>query len=65
VKNNKLKAWSVLGSYLLAYGLIRFSLEFIKIDNTLMVFGWRWPQIVSLLMILGGVILMGIKKDET
>jgi phosphatidylglycerol:prolipoprotein diacylglycerol transferase len=37
--------------YFIAYSLLRFSLEFIRIDYAPEVFGWRWPQITSLLII--------------
>jgi phosphatidylglycerol:prolipoprotein diacylglycerol transferase len=37
--------------YLLLYSVLRFFLEFIRIDTTVEIFGLRWPQIVSLLII--------------
>lgn len=43
--------------YFLGYGLIRFFLEFIRIDPTLLVFGFRLPQIVSLILIISSLIL--------
>ena len=42
--------------YLSGYGLIRFVMEFVRIDETAMVFGWRLPQLVGLIMFLGGAI---------
>lgn len=42
----------IISIYLLGYGLIRFFLEFIKIDPTPIFLYLRWPQIVSLIMIL-------------
>ena len=42
----------LLTSYFILYSLLRFFLEFIRIDNTLVILGWRLPQIVSLLIIL-------------
>ncbi len=43
--------------YFLGYGLIRFSMEFIRIDSTLLVLGFRFPQIVSLILIIMAIIL--------
>ena len=48
----------IIATYFCGYGLIRFSLEFLKIDVTPQVFGIRWPQIASLIMIAIGVILI-------
>lgn len=47
--NNK-RLILIINFYLLSYALLRFSLEFIKIDTTPIFLGWRWPQIVSLIM---------------
>lgn len=52
VKNKKFNGRIILGIYLLSYGLIRFVLEFIKIDITPIIFNLRWPQIISLIMII-------------
>ncbi len=41
-----------LSFYVLSYSLLRFSLEFIKIDETPDFLGWRFPQIASLAMVL-------------
>lgn len=41
-----------LSFYVLSYSLLRFSLEFIKIDNTPQLLGLRFPQIISLVMII-------------
>lgn len=52
----------IIAVYLISYGLVRFSLEFIKIDATPMILNLRWPQIASLLMILVGVYFFLNKK---
>jgi len=39
-------------SFLFLYSLLRFLLEFIRLDRTPVVFGLRWPQWISLLIIL-------------
>ncbi|MEI6596863.1 MAG: prolipoprotein diacylglyceryl transferase [bacterium] len=38
-------------NYAILYSLLRFSLEFIRIDATPIIFGLRFPQIVSLIVI--------------
>ncbi len=47
----------IVSLYLVAYGILRFLLEFIKIDSTPIVFGIRWPQIASIIMIALGIII--------
>ena len=42
--------------YLIMTGLLRFLLEFIKIDTTPIIFNLRWPQIAGLIMVLAGCI---------
>ncbi len=42
--------WSV-GLYMILYSILRFLLEFIKIDTTPIWFGLRWPQLMSLTII--------------
>ncbi|MFH1564944.1 MAG: prolipoprotein diacylglyceryl transferase [bacterium] len=53
--------------YLIGYSLIRFSLEFIKIDETPLALGLRWPQAVSLVLIAAaGVFLFkNTKRNNT
>jgi phosphatidylglycerol:prolipoprotein diacylglycerol transferase len=38
--------------YLVGYSLIRFLLEFVRIDDTPEIWGWRWPQWFSLFIIV-------------
>ena len=38
--------------YLVGYSLIRFCLEFLRIDRTPELWGWRWPQWASLIIIV-------------
>jgi len=52
------KAAMRVGAYYLAsYSLLRFSLEFIKVDATPMFLGLRWPQVISLFLIIVAVII--------
>ncbi len=45
--------------YFILYSILRFSLEFIKIDVTPILNNWRWPQIISLfIIIISGAILI-------
>ncbi len=48
----------LLAAYMVLYSILRFSLEFIRIDPTPELFGWRWPQIFSLIMLIGGLSLI-------
>jgi phosphatidylglycerol---prolipoprotein diacylglyceryl transferase len=38
--------------YLIFYSVLRFFMEFLRIDSTPLFLGWRWPQLVSLFIIL-------------
>jgi len=54
IKKNKFPDFPyflIPASYFLLYSLLRFSLEFIRIDATPVFFGLRLPQIISLLII--------------
>lgn len=42
----------IVSAYFCAYSLLRFLLEFLRLDKTPELLGLRWPQIVSLLIIL-------------
>lgn len=48
IKNEKV----VLLSYLALYSALRFSLEFIRMDQTAVIFGFRWPQIFSAIIFI-------------
>lgn len=54
--------------YAIFYSLLRLSLEFIRIDSTPIFLGFRWPQIISFLIILIFVIIFFLlpkeKKDD-
>lgn len=64
IKNNKLKESFYLlatSSYLILYSILRFSLEFIRIDKTPEILGLRTPQIASILIILASIIFTRYK----
>ncbi len=53
----RVRSATILGSYLIMYGIVRFALEYIKIDQTPLVFGMRWPQVMSLVLCMAGLLL--------
>lgn len=65
-KQKNISSLTIVAVYLIAYSLLRFSLEFIRIDPTPEIAGWRWPQIISLFIILLMFILLYKKsvKDK-
>jgi phosphatidylglycerol---prolipoprotein diacylglyceryl transferase len=46
----------LLPAYLIMYSLLRFLLEFIRIDTTPTFIGLRWPQIISLIIVLASLV---------
>jgi phosphatidylglycerol---prolipoprotein diacylglyceryl transferase len=56
----KLKLGTITLIYLGGYSLIRFGLEFIRIDPAPMFLGLRLPQVVSLLVILAVIVLFKV-----
>ena len=58
IRRGKLPAGAIAGIYVAGYGLIRFVLEFIRIDETAMIFDWRLPQVVSTMIIIGAVVFL-------
>ncbi|MBT4210141.1 MAG: prolipoprotein diacylglyceryl transferase [Candidatus Komeilibacteria bacterium] len=51
-KKFKLKIGVLTLTYFIGYGLIRFFMEFVRIDDTLILAGLRLPQLISALLIL-------------
>lgn len=66
-QRKKDQAGLLIGWYLIGYGLIRFCLEFIRIDVVGGLSSLRWPQIIALLMVGGGIwiLLSKTKKSVT
>jgi len=48
--------------YMILYSILRFGLEFMRLDPTPVVLGLRWPQIVSLVIIAASVLLICINN---
>ncbi|MFA4942089.1 MAG: prolipoprotein diacylglyceryl transferase [Patescibacteria group bacterium] len=44
--------------YIILYSALRFILEFIRIDDTVIWWGMRWPQIISLFFIIISLIIL-------
>jgi phosphatidylglycerol:prolipoprotein diacylglycerol transferase len=53
----------IICTYLFTYSLLRFSLEFIRIDQTITVFGLRWPQYMSLILMTVSIYLIYKNKN--
>lgn len=70
IKKDKLKEYYfvwLFASYMILYSILRFSLEFIRLDITPIFFNLRLPQIVSLIIILvsiGGLIFNSHAKTK-
>lgn len=64
LSKKKLPLGTVTWLYLGGYSLIRFSLEFVRIDPTPLVFGMRLPQVVSLAVVFLSIFFI-IKKLKT
>ena len=56
-KNKKIKTGNITGLYLIWYGIVRFFIESLRTDS-LMFGSLKMAQIVSILMIIGGIILI-------
>jgi len=44
--------------YLILYSFLRFATEFLRLDPALIIFGLRWPQLVSLVVIVLSLIFL-------
>jgi len=62
-RKGRLRPQQIVGAYLVGYGIIRFFMEFIRIDLTPELWGLRLPQIVSLIIAGIGVRLI-MKNDK-
>ncbi len=46
----------IMVAYLMMYSILRFSMEFIRIDRTPQMLGLRWPQIASIIIVIACII---------
>lgn len=56
------KSGAVFLYYLMGYGMIRFFMEFLRIDITFMIFGIRFPQIIASIFVIFSVYFLYIDK---
>ena len=64
-RNKKIKIGNITGLYLIWYGIVRFFIECLRTDS-LMIGNLKMAQVISILMIIGGVamtIITSIKCD--
>ena len=65
-QKQRLKPKQIVGVYLVGYGIIRFAMEFIRIDLTAIWLGLRAPQIVSLILAAAGIwLIVETEKNKT
>jgi len=65
-KKIKIPTGVVFFSYLILYSILRFNMEFLRIDYSPLVFNIRWAQIMSVMIIIGSIIgiMVLIKKNK-
>lgn len=54
---DKIYIW-LIALYMLLYSWLRFGLEFIRVDETILIWGLRWPQIFSLILVIAAFLLI-------
>ncbi|MBU4216518.1 prolipoprotein diacylglyceryl transferase [Candidatus Parcubacteria bacterium] len=67
VRKNKIKTTAeeiIIATYLILYSILRFSLEFIKIDQTPIIFSLRFPQIISIAIVISSIIWLVLQKSK-
>src|SRR6056297_796347 len=57
IKKQKTSWEIIVAAYLILYSILRFGMEFLRIDETPMVFGLRLPQVASLILIVLALLL--------
>ncbi|MBT4722163.1 prolipoprotein diacylglyceryl transferase [Candidatus Falkowbacteria bacterium] len=55
---SNVKGGSVFLSYLILYSILRFSLEFLRTDSSPELFGIRWAQLFSVVIIMSGMVFL-------
>ena len=64
LKNNEYNNILIVSLYVLLYSILRFSLEFIKIDITPQFLFLRWPQVMSIILVVIATILLIYAKNK-
>ncbi|KKR06780.1 MAG: Prolipoprotein diacylglyceryl transferase [Parcubacteria group bacterium GW2011_GWC2_39_14] len=60
-KKKEFQPGQIFFSYLILYSILRFSLELLRVDYSPIVFGVRWAQLLSGIIILTSIILISIR----
>ncbi len=55
--NERIFVW-LTALYMILYSILRFALEFLRLDETPIFLSWRWPQIISLLLIILALLIL-------
>jgi len=61
---NRIYIWLV-ALYMILYSILRFLLEFVRIDFTPYLFSLRWPQIISLIIIIFSILIIANDYGQT
>jgi len=64
LKNNKFNNILIVSLYMLLYSILRFCLEFIKIDITPYFLSLRWPQVMSIMLVVFAITLIIYAKRK-
>ena len=64
-KQNKIIFYQLISiGYLILYSILRFSLEFVRIDRTPELLGLRFPQIASILIVFTSLVILFINNKN-
>jgi phosphatidylglycerol:prolipoprotein diacylglycerol transferase len=64
-KNKKIPKGNIFLIYLILYSVVRFFLEFIRLDEAPLIFDLKFAQLISLLIIIGTLFILSIKKPQS
>jgi phosphatidylglycerol---prolipoprotein diacylglyceryl transferase len=64
IKKQQFNSEQIVFAYLIMYSLLRFAMETLRVDYTPELFGLRWPQIISLIVIIFSVSWLIKSKRE-
>lgn len=62
IKNNRQENFDIpVALYFVLYSILRFTMEFVRIDQTPVIWGLRFPQIISIILFAGALIYLKFK----
>lgn len=62
IKNKKIENFDLpVAMYLMLYSMLRLAMEFIRIDQTPILFDLRFPQVISIILFLAAIIYLKIR----